>query len=343
MLHRHRLVFICLAALLATCFGLSASVICRAAITIETVPIDNPGNSSDPATGYGGVPYSYRIGKFDVTNAQYAEFLNSKDPTGANYLKLWSNGMAIPGRGGIDLDAGNTDGSKYVLIPGAQDHPVNYVTWYGAIRFANWLNNGQGNGDTETGAYTLLHDRSPIPIPIPSNGLIITRNAGAKEFLPSENEWYKAAYFNPLSSSYFQYPMSSDTTPISSTPTSLPNHVNYNNAVGGPSDVGAYAGTSSPYGAFDMGGSVFQWNEALVGDSYRSLRGGSFDYDSSYLLSSFRGNGEPDFGNFNSNYGFRVATIPEPITAMLAIVACGMICCLKRTSVLTTSPPPAPD
>ena len=34
--------------------------------------------------------------------------------------------------------------------------PVNYVDFYDALRFANWMNNGQGNGDTETGAYTLL-------------------------------------------------------------------------------------------------------------------------------------------------------------------------------------------
>ncbi len=72
------------------------------------------------------------------------------------------------------------------------DKPVNYVSWYDSIRFANWLNNGQGTGDTETGAYTLLGGT-----PTPSNGVSITRNAGATWFLPSEDEWYKAAYHQP--------------------------------------------------------------------------------------------------------------------------------------------------
>ena len=86
---------------------------------------------------------------------------------------------------------------------------MNYVTWYDAIRFANWLHNGQGSGDTETGAYTLLGNATPTP----SNGPSITRNPGATWFLPSENEWYKAAYHNPAANSYSLYPTSSHTVP----------------------------------------------------------------------------------------------------------------------------------
>ena len=61
----------------------------------------------------------------------------------------------MPRYGGISFNAGNANGSKYSVISGSGNHPVNYVSWYDAIRFANWLNNGQGSGDTETGAYTL--------------------------------------------------------------------------------------------------------------------------------------------------------------------------------------------
>ena len=72
---------------------------------------------------------------------------------------------------------------------GAGNHPVNYVTWFDAIRFANWMNNDQGNGDTETGAYTLGQlDANGLPVDPDA----ITRNAGASIVLPSDDEWYKA-------------------------------------------------------------------------------------------------------------------------------------------------------
>ena len=99
---------------------------------------------------------------------------------------------------------------------------MNYVTWYDAIRFANWLNNGQGNGDTETGAYTLgTLGAGGIPVTPP-----LTHNAGAQVWLPTENEWYKAAYYNPGSSSYYLYPTSSNVIPTASGPTALANHAN---------------------------------------------------------------------------------------------------------------------
>ena len=94
--------------------------------------------------------------------------------------------------GGITYNAGAADGSKYSVISGHGNDPVNYLTWYDAIRFANWLDNSQVPGSTETGSYTLLGGT-----PTPSNAYNITRNANAKIFLPSENEWYKAAYYNP--------------------------------------------------------------------------------------------------------------------------------------------------
>jgi sulfatase modifying factor 1 len=169
------------------------------AVTIAWSPVGNPGNAPDPATGslYGAVPYAYKIGTYDVTNAQYAEFLNTTDPTGANSLGLWNANMADPTHGGID-NSGTTNGNRYTLISGAQNHPVNFVTWYDAVRFANWLNNGQGNGDTETGAYTL----GPLGADgVPINGPSITRNAHATVFLPSEDEWYSLGGSPPSPSS----------------------------------------------------------------------------------------------------------------------------------------------
>jgi sulfatase modifying factor 1 len=300
--------------------ALTALVSDALAVTMDWSPVGDPGNANDPATGslYGAVPYAYNIGTKDVTASQYVEFLNAKDASGANTLGLYNGSMSSATFGGINFNNGNLPGSKYSVIEGRGEHPVVFTTWFDTVRFANWLNNGQGSGDTESGAYVLSGGT-----PTPSNAISIVRQAGATVFLPSENEWYKAAYYNPASSSYFHYPTSSNTTPTASGPTALANHANYANAVGNLTPVGAYSGTTSPYGAFDMGGNVYQWNEALIG-LFRGVRGGAFDSFAFPLQSANRSFFLP--ANELSDVGFRVAMVPEPSSFVLA--ALGLIGCL---------------
>jgi formylglycine-generating enzyme len=288
------------------------------AVTIAWSPVGNPSNPADTAvmiedgtTGYGAVPYAFNIGTYDVTNNQYVDFLNAKDPTGADPLGLYNMEMSSP-LGGIRFSPNNAPGSMYSVISGDGNYPIVYETWFNAIRFANWMNNGQGNSSTETGAYTLLGGT-----PTPSNADSVTRNPGATIFLPSENEWYKAAYYNPATSSYFQYPTSSNTAPTATGPTSASNSANYLYVVGSVTNVGAYSGTTSPYGAFDMGGNVAQWIEGLREGSNRVARGGGYSSGGSEALaSSNRGAGDP--ATMNQALGFRLASIPEPSTAVLA-------------------------
>ncbi len=297
------------------------------AVTIPTVPVGNAGNAGDTevmvtdgTSGYGAVAYDYRIGPTEVTNAQYVEFLNAKaatDPLGL-YSPLMGSGF-----GGI-TQSGSDGSYTYATISGRDQMPVNVVSWYDALRFANWLNNGQGTGDTETGAYTLLGG-----IPEPSNGVSITRNAGATWFLPSENEWYKAAYHknDGATGNYWDYPTSSDTAPTAEAPPGGVNSANYGSALGDLTITGAYTNSPSPYGAFDMGGNVWEWNEALLNANSRGLLGGSFVNTSNILRSSYRTFTYPmiDDAGFTS-IGFRVATVvPEPSSGVLAIVACGVV------------------
>ena len=298
------------------------------AVMMNWSAVGNPGNANDPADGdnqtagiqnFGAVPYVYNIGTYDVTAIQYVEFLNAKDPTGANTLGLYNIEMSNASFGGVSFTAGNLPGSKYSVISGRGNHPANSTSWYDAIRFSNWLNNGQGSGDTETGAYTLgiLGDNG-VPINPP-----LTHNAGARIWLPTENEWYKAAFYNPATNKYFPYATSD--TPIPSLPSALPNHANFNGAVDAPTNVGAYSGTKSPYGAFDMAGNVRQWNEAFNG-SFRGLRGGHFLSTSTDLRSSSRILAFADNGD--SEHGFRLASaanVPEPSTGVLAVIAGAML------------------
>jgi formylglycine-generating enzyme required for sulfatase activity len=127
---------------------------------MDWVTIGNPGNTPDYQPNpdgdfYGDVAYVYRISKYEVTNAQYAEFLNAK--AASDPLGLYNANMGS-GFGGI-TQTGSSGGYAYSAIAGRESMPVNFVSFYDTIRFANWLNNGQGNGGTETGAYTLLGGR----------------------------------------------------------------------------------------------------------------------------------------------------------------------------------------
>lgn len=327
-----------------------------AAITIPTVPVGNVGNASDPVDGdsvtagmqnLGSVGYAYNIGKYEVTNAQYAAFLNEKaksDPLGLYNMNMGS--FAIGG-----ITQGGLSGSfNYTLKTNMANKPVNYVSWYDAIRFANWLHNGQGTGDTETGAYTL---GLLIPDGTPVNGDIITRNAGATWFLPSENEWYKAAYYQPAAQggdadNYWAYPTASNSAPtlaaangagdISNPGTNVANYnsgANWNGVDGNLTTVGSAGALSqSFYGTSDQGGNVWEMNDSLssVGSDARVMRGGFFQNLSPQLQSSFSTNIYTGYfyPTEGPNKGFRVATIPEPSSGVLAICACGLMRCWRR-------------
>jgi formylglycine-generating enzyme len=341
MLRRHCLLFNLLVALTASCSALSISTICRAAITIDTVPIGDPGNANDPLTGslYGGVAYNYRIGKYDVTVGQYAAFLNAVAAT--DTYGLFDPSMASdPYIAGIAQNCAGGNCSYSVI--GSANHPITVVSWGDAARFANWVQNGQpigaeGPATTETGAYTLNG-----AITLASLGTIL-RNAGAKWFIPTENEWYKAAYYDPVAAHYWSYATGTNTAPTSAPPGTTPNTVNCYSTTGFAvtgkidlsdgqnylTDVGAYTASASPYGTFDQSGLVSQWNEALSSSSTRGLRGGSWDAAPNALLSRDRLDIDPTLSF--ASLGFRVATIPEPSTAVLAVAACGLIVlCRKR-------------
>ncbi|MEB2311723.1 MAG: SUMF1/EgtB/PvdO family nonheme iron enzyme [Polyangiaceae bacterium] len=296
------------------------------AVTIDWIPIGDPGNAADTAgncysAGCGSVADPYRIGKYEVTNEQYAEFLTAKavsDPLG-----LYNTQMA--GTSGGITRSGSAGSYTYSVKAGWETKAVNWVSAYDAMRFVNWLGNGQGVGDTETGAYTLLGGTAT-----PSNGLTVTRNAGAITFLPSENEWYKAAYYDGLSANYFDYPAGSDAVTTCAAPGGTPNTANCSLVVGNVTQVGAYVNSASPYGTFDQGGNVREWNDTIVSDTYRGVRGGTFYSVVGHLAASYRGRGDPT--NEGSFLGFRVASLPEPGAMLLLITGLTGLALRQRRS-----------
>ncbi len=282
-------------------------------ISIETVPIGNAGNTPDNRGRgpVGAVDYEYRIGKYEVTNAQYAAFLNAKAAIG-DPLGLYSPSAIIRIGNGTEDDP-----YTYGVDVTWANKPVDHASWYDAIRFVNWLHNGQGNGDTETGAYTLgpIRDNG---IPLFPNS--ITRNAGATWWLPNRDEWYKAAFYDPTLSNdaggYWDYPTGSNIAPIAEAPPGGANSANFGNIGIGYTDVGAYIDSPSPYGTFDQGGSVWEWTDTRTSTTSRALAGGSWFEGSEFLSASiFAVN-----GGLSITRGFRVATVPEPSSLVLTSV-----------------------
>jgi sulfatase modifying factor 1 len=279
-------------------------------VNIEMVTVGNPGNADDPnGNGLGGnsgsVGYIYQIGKYEVTNSEYCNFLNAVDPNGLNALALYNVSMGSDiGNGGIAFNSGNADGAKYSVKSGFANKPVVYVSFYDAMRFCNWLHNGaQPGGDTENGAYTLLGNSAT-----PSNGTTVTRNAGAKFAVPSEDEWYKAAYHQPQAQGgdtdgFWLYPTRSNTAPNASPPPGTYPAANLNFTLGQVSTVGAYLTTVGYYGTFDMAGNVQEWSETIY-TSFRVNRGGRWSAVASTCQSIGPNWEAPDYEYFN--LGFRV-------------------------------------
>lgn len=246
------------------------------------VVIGDLGNAPDPLTGRGSVDYAYMISA-EITCAEYVAFLNAvaaDDPAG-----LFDEAMMSDPRGGI---VRNGSGSPYTyrVKPRFGNKPVGFVSWLDAARYANWLENGkpagaQGPATTESGAFDLS-------VANPELDAVISPSA--EWSLPTQDEWYKAAYYHPGTTSYRLYPTGSSVVPTAATTNEIGDVTNpggnvtnhdataeWSQLQGMPSTV-ASAGSQSPYGAVDMGGNAAEW----LADPYspappgRGKRGGSY-------------------------------------------------------------------
>lgn len=288
--------------------------IAQANITIETVAVGDPGNTGElsgpGAVGgwgsdriCGSVAYTYNIGKYEITAAQYTAFLNAKaksDTYGLYNTLMWSYPY------GCKIQRSGTSGNyTYSVASNYANRPVNELGCWDMLRFANWISNGQGNGDTETGSYTMTTDGM--------TNNTITRNGGAKWVVTNEDEWYKAAYYKGggTSAGYWDYPIRSDSIDTAK--------ANYNWSVNGTTIAGSYAYPSA-YGTFDQAGNVWELTEPIVGTTGGGQRGSAFNNTVQNIHAGCRGVYVISTEE-QATYGFRLAYLPEGWQQPLAISA----------------------
>lgn len=273
--------------------------------TMDFVTVGNPGNANDAGAGggsysspYGGVDYVYRISTYAISQ----------------------NDIATATAAGLaNVTAGAHTG----------DRPAASISWYEAAAFVNWLNTSNGHQAaynltfTTSWSMTLWSSEEAWQL----GGENLYRHKDAYYFLPSEDEWYKAAFHqnNGVTADYWDYATGSNTVP-----TPVASGTGSGTAVyggqSGPADVNL-AGGLSPYGTMGQNGNVWEWSESAfdgvnnVSSGSRAVRGGFWFFSEDVLRSSFRGfddpSGEGDY------IGFRVASVPEPSAALLVLMAGG--------------------
>ncbi len=310
---------------------------------LSFVLVDNPGNTAH-SSGHGAVSSSFEIGEFEVTNSLYTNFLNAvgkNDPiTNGQFSMhppLYNPEMERTARGGIRR-FGSAPNFSYQVKPGMGDKPINFTSFWDACRFCNWLHNGRPDGDqiattTEDGAYDLTDAEA-----VANN--TVSRKPGARFFLPSENQWFKAAFHAPNApGGYRLYATGSNTQPAAALADSQgnvtnsgPNVANYGrnadwdanqngtietevvNGILGEEDgnvtsVGS-TGSVSFYGVADMGGNVSEWTDTALANWARIDRGGSWNGSEAFLVSAYRV--PSPFSEEVQDRGFRVARPAGP-------------------------------
>ncbi len=285
------------------------------------IPFVFVGNAvnGDDTTGYGGVAYTFGIGQFEVSRDMI---------TKAN------------AEGGLSISL--ADMSSYGGNVGT--HPATGVCWNEAARFVNWLNVSTGHdaaykftlqpGDSgySANANIVLWGSGDAGYD-PSNPY---RNANAYYFLPSEDEWYKAAYHqnDGATTNYWDYPTGSNAVPTAvSAGTASDTAVYGQSYSAGPADI-TNAGGLSAYGTMGQGGNVWEWMESAYtapnddSSEARGLRGGGWYSPESYLRYSVRYRDYPSFED--SAIGFRVAMIPENSSMVMGLLLCGGVWLMLR-------------
>ncbi|SIO59744.1 Formylglycine-generating enzyme, required for sulfatase activity, contains SUMF1/FGE domain [Rhodovulum sp. ES.010] len=276
---------------------------------LDFVTVGSPNNPVDPATGTGSVSYPYMIGRFEITNSDYAAFLNAvEDPS--NQIGLFNPLMQSHFWGGIAR--GENPEAPFRPKPGYSNLPVTFVSWFDAVRFVNWLHYGRPEGRAGTLGVTegTLSEGAYDTTFSAFEG--ISRNDGARFWLPSLDEWRKAAFYDGSRHVWNRFA-------TGAAPSNIPGPDRKSATFFSAgrwtapfphlTPAGFHANSKSPWGTFDQAGNVAEWIEHARRSQGTAL-GGSLFMDSTALESDYI-DGENPMKEL-STFGFRVATARRP-------------------------------
>lgn len=315
---------------------------------LGNAPWQGDGTEGDRAIGRGQVNYQYSIGKFEVTSAQWTEFFNAAYDRPANdrlpHLippTFWGAVPATPNTSG---------GLRWAVPAGNEMRPVGNISWRMAAMYCNWLHNDKS---TDRGAFLNgAYDVNTFGYSGTTFTDQLTHNSGARYWIPTRDEWLKAAHYDPNKPNvdgtvggWWKYSITSD-SPIAYGPPGV--SVRAGGQVSGPDPngplaesngnwnpssfpgyspydilLGAYANATSPWGLYDTSGATGEWTEGAnlagtgriaEGATWSSLGTGAADtiYYSGGLFPSYSG----------GDYGFRIASsVPSPGASVLLLGA----------------------
>ena len=317
----------CVSVMATLVLAVTASAV-RADISLDIVTVGNAGNATDSHGVRRGGP---RLRDRQVRSDGRSVHRVSQRRGGDRYVRAVQHEHVVGTAYGCKIQRSGSSGSyTYSVAADRANRPVNYVSFWDAARFANWLHNGQGNGDTESGAYVNVGNQSTF-----------ARQADAKYWIPTENEWYKAAYHknDGVTGNYFDYPTEqrqrAEQRPDQPGPGQqrelLPERLHDWQSVlhdrgGRVRELGQPLRDVRP-GRKCLG----MERDAVIGSS-RGLRGGSWSTQFRQLAGLLPPAATTRRTRTRLRVGFRVASVPEPgsITLMLCGALAGLLCWYRK-------------
>jgi formylglycine-generating enzyme required for sulfatase activity len=313
---------------------------------IDFVTIGSPGNpayqSSNPndlVNGRGSVDYSYRIGRDEVPTSLWVQFFNDAfDRPASDSIPF----ISFPGSnfwGASAVTPNNPGGHRWAVPSGNEMIPVGDISWRTAAVFCNWLSNGQGTSRSAflSGAYDTSTFNS-------INGVFtdqVAHSPGAQYWIPTWDEWLKAAHWspsNPSNGGWYNYSNGSDSPYIYGPPGQGQANAGFSTPNPFSIPLGSYPTVQSPWGLLDVAGGTQEWTESVDtlsgGIRYRIFDGSFWNED------SFQANGLDQIRNFGAefpwvdtyNFGLRVASvIPAPPSCVVGIGVLSVLIARRRT------------